>query len=226
MIRNILSLFRKEPSEPLQDHLLLVSECVVRVPQLIHAVESNDQQKLFKLKEEINQYEEKAEKIKSALRGNLLGSLYLSIDRSIILEILILQDKLANIAKDIAFLLTVRPFLIDPYLIKPLHEVVQKNIETFLLTKDLLQELPTLFETSFSGIEAEKAILMIEQIATKEREADLLQTTLLQVLLTLDDKLSPGQFHIYNKVFECISSISNISERLALAVRATLVSSG
>lgn len=224
MLHNILSLFGKTPSEPLLAHLSLVSECVMKIPPLIIAVEMHDKEKLNKLKNDIYAQEERAEKLKAILRSNLLGSVYLSIDRSIIIEILSLQDKLANTAKDIAFLLTVRPLVLSQSIVPQLHKVVATNIEAFTLAKTLLQELPLLLESSFSGVEAERAIMLIEQIADKERAADLLQIELLRTLLEMDTTLTPGQFHIYNKIFECISSISDLSERLALAVRATIAS--
>jgi predicted phosphate transport protein (TIGR00153 family) len=222
MLHNILSLFGKAPSAPLKEHLALVSECVLRIPKLLRASETQDKEALFTLKEEIQLYEEQAEKLKSILRSNLLSSLSLAIDKSVLLEIVVLQDKLANAAKDIAFLFTVRPFLLDPSLIPILHQVVEKNMEAFDQTKTLLLEMPLLIEASFSGLEAEKAVLLIEQIAMKEREADLLQLKLLQALLAIDLQLTPGQFHIYNCIFQCIGSISNISERIALALRATI----
>lgn len=222
MLHNILNLFSKTPSEPLKTHLALVAECVERIPKLLEASEKGNQIELLKLKEEISFYEEQAEKIKSILRSDLLGSIYLSIDRSVILEIVVLQDKLANAAKDIAFLCTVRPFLINEHILKPLKAVVRANIKAFQLAHTLLMDLPTLIEASFSGIEAEKSILLIEQIAAKEREADILQADLLKALLDIDNTVTPGQFHIMNCIFECLASISNISERLALAIRATI----
>lgn len=222
MLHNILNLFSKTPREPLKTHLVLVSECVERIPKLMEAAEQRDSSLLLRLKEEISQYEEQAEKIKSLLRSDLLGSMYLSIPRSVILEIVVLQDKLANAAKDIAFLCTVRPFLASEHILKPLKIVLHANIEAFDLVKTLLMNLSTLMEASFTGVEAEKAILMIEQIASKEREADILQADLLKSLLDIDTTLSPGQFYIMNSIFKCLASISNISERLALAVRAMI----
>ena len=222
MLHNILKLFGKAPAEPMKEHLALVSECVLRIPKLLTASEEANKESLFALKEEIQLREEQAEKLKSILRGNLLSSLSLAIDKSVLLEIVVLQDKLANAAKDIAFLFTVRPFVLDQSLVPILHQVVEKNMEAFELVRSLLLEMPTLIEASFSGLEAEKAVLLIEQVAMKEREADLLQLKLLQALLEIDRILTPGQFHIYNCIFQCIGSISNISERIALALRATI----
>lgn len=222
MLHNLLKLFGKAPSEPLKEHVTLVFEAVFRVPKLIDALDNEDKETLLLLKEEIYRYEEQAEKIKSVVRSNLLSSLSLSIDKSVLLELVMLQDALANKAKDSAFLCTVRPFALSPSLRDPLHQVVEKNIEACTLVRALLLEMPALIEASFSGLEAEKAIVLIEQIAQKEREADAVQLKLLQALLDIDTTLSPGQFHIYNSLFECIASLSNISEKIALAIRATI----
>lgn len=222
MLHGLLNLFGKTPSEPLKTHLALVAECVRRIPLLIEAAEKREERSLLTLKDEISSYEEQAEKVKSVLRSDLLGSIYLAINRNVILELLVLQDKLANAAKDMAFLCTVRPFPINTQLFKPLKLVVKSNLEAFELTHSLLMDLSTLIEASFSGIEAEKAILLVEQIASKEREADLLQADLLKVLLDIDATLSPGQFHILNCLFEKLATISNISERIALEIRATI----
>ena len=167
MLSHILKLFGKAPSEPMKEHLMLVSECVLRIPKLLDASEKEDKGALFQLKEEIQLHEEQAEKLKSVIRSNLLSSLSMAIDKSVLLEIVILQDKLANAAKDIAFLFTVRPFSLDPSLVPMLRQVIEKNMEAFALVKTLLLLMPALIEASFSGLEAEKAVLLIEQVAMK-----------------------------------------------------------
>lgn len=222
MLHSILKLFGKTPSEPMKEHLALVAKCVHCLPKLMKAMEKGEREELFALKEEIQQYEEQAERLKSVLRSKLLGSLSLAIDKSVLLEIVVLQDKLANAVKDIAFLCTVRPFVLDPSLAPLLHQVVEKNMESFEAARTLLLELPMLMEASFTGPEGEKAVLLVEQVAMKEREADRLQLKLLQALLELDRTLTPGQFHLYNTLFQCIGSISNRAERIALALRATI----
>lgn len=218
----ILSLFGRSPFAPLQSHMERVSKCVLRLPALFEFLEKKDYVVLEKIAEEISTLEHDADLIKNDIRNHLPKSLFLQIDRENLLEILSVQDSLADEAEDAAVLLTLTPLELLPIFADEFKLFVDKNIQTFSKAKLIIKELNELVESSFGGIEAEKVRTMVDEVAFCEHEADLLQRQLLKKFFNAQNQLNFVTFSQWQQLFKSISSISNLSEILANRIRLTL----
>lgn len=218
----ILSLFGRSPFAPLQSHMDSVSLCVHRLPELFDALERNDVQQQALLAAEISKLEHDADLIKNDIRNHLPKSLFLPIDRGNLLEILSLQDSIADKAEDIAVILSLKPLQLLPSFKKDFKEFLKKNIETFDEAKLIIKELHELVESSFGGIEAEKVRRMVDHVAFREHEADIIQRELLKSFFSSEEQLNFITFHQWQKLFESVAAISNLSENLAFRIRMTL----
>lgn len=218
----ILNLFGRSPFAPLQKHMESVSVCVHHLPELFKAVEEGDQAKIALIAEQISEKEHAADLIKNDIRNHLPKSLRLPISRGSLLEFLAIQDSIADKAEDIAVIFTLKPLpLLDSFK-DELTPFLQKNIETFDGAASIIRELHELIESSFGGIEAEKVEMMVEKVAFKEHEVDLIQRQLLKKFFSIESGLTLSTFHLWQKVFESLAAISNLSEKLAHRVRMTL----
>jgi len=218
----ISRLFGKSPFAPLLTHLELVSRCVELVKELFKALKAKEFQKVETIASEIAKLEHKADLTKNDIRNQLPNTLFLAIDRAMLLEILSIQDNIADSAEDIGVLLTLKQ-LTMPECFSPHFELfLQKNLDAFQGLHQMMRELHDLMESSFGGVEAEKVRGIIDDIALKEHEADQLQFDLLKVLYAADQELSFSAFYLWQKVFYSIASISNLSEKQANRVRMTL----
>jgi uncharacterized protein len=218
----ILSLFGRSPFAPLQSHMEKVTACVKMVPQLFEALSLEDYEKIDKLAKEISKLEHHADLMKNDIRNNLPKSYYLPIDRSHLLEILALQDRLADTAEDIAILLTLKKLQVPEGLEESLKAVLNKNLESFDGVCRIIHELQELLECSFGGREAEKVRTFVDDVAYKEHEADLLHRELFKKLIGKEDVISYTSYDLWCKIFNAIADISNLSEKLANRVRMTL----
>lgn len=218
----ILNLFGRSPFAPLQSHMEIVRQCVYKVPELFEALKKKDFESLNKIALEISELEHTADLTKNNIRNHLPKSLYLAIDRSNLLEILAIQDSIADQAEDIARLLTLKPLEIFDSFKDEFHTFLAKNIEAFNGARNIIKELHELLESSFGGIEAERVGQMVDDVAFKEHEADVLQHKLLIKFYQEESKLSPGTFYLWSKIFETIASLSNLSEKLANRLRMNL----
>ncbi len=218
----ILSLFGRSPFAPLQSHMESVGLCVHQLPDLFEALEEKDYARLNKISEEISQLEHDADLIKNDIRNHLPKSLFLPIDRGNLLEILSIQDSIADKAEDVAVLITLKPLELLPIFKEEFKLFLHKNIETFDEAKLIIKELHELVESSFGGMEAEKVRSMVDEVAYREHEADLIQRQLLKSLFKAEDQLTYVTFHQWQRLFESIASISNYSENLAYRIRMTL----
>lgn len=218
----ILSLFGRSPFAPLQSHIEIVAKCVYCLLDLFDAVEQRNDSLIEEISEKISTLEHDADLIKNDIRNHLPKSLFLPIHRENLLEILSIQDRIADKTEDVAVVVTLRPLEILPIFKKEFKLFLQKNIETFDEAKLIVKELHELVESSFGGMEAEKVRAMVDNVAYREHEADILQRQLLKIVFKAEDQLNYISFHQWQKLFQNIAAISNLSENLAYRIRTTL----
>ena len=219
---NIARLFGKSPFAPLQSHMKKVSLCMERLSDIFNALAKMDMAKIEKLASDLSRMEHEADLSKNDIRNHLPKSLFLPIDRSHFLEILSVQDSIADKAEDVGILLTLRP--LEPFrnFHADLLAFFKKNEIVFLDAKHIIEEIDELLESSFGGIEAEKVKAMVEQTAFKEYEADKMRQTLMKQLFTHGDTLSVPVFYLWMRLIEEVGAISHLSERLANRIRMVL----
>lgn len=221
-MRTFLNLFGRSPFTPLQTHMGKVRECVLKIPPLFQALKDGRYDLLPGMAEEISKLEHDADLVKNDIRNHLPKSLFLPIDRRQLLEILSLQDHIADSVEDLAILLNLKQISIPPQLQQKLETFININIETFESTCLIVKELHELLESSFGGIEAEKVSTMVQHVAYKEHEADLVQNELLKILFSLENEMSYATFFLWMRAMKAIAEISNLSEKLANRIRMTL----
>lgn len=221
-MRTFAKLFGRSPFEPLQGHMDKVADCVDLVVEAVGAFLAGEHDKVAELAKEISKLEHKADLVKNDIRNHVPKRLFLPVDRAELMNILTIQDRIADNAENIAVLLTFKPICFPDALREHFGNLLGKNIEAFSAARLIIHELDELLEYSFGGPEAEKVKRLVDQVALKEHEADLIQRDLLKELFALDETLSPGTFALCMKIFEQVSDLANLSENLANAVRITL----
>lgn len=219
---HILNLFGRSPFAPLQGHMEKVADSVFLLDPLFRLLRDKELPKVGPLARQISEFEHGADQMKSDIRNHLPNSLFLTIERSTFLEILQLQDSIADKAEDIAVLATITQLEFHPHFQELFFKFLDKNIECYLEARKIIQELNELLESSFGGLEAEKVKTICDAVAFLEHEADVIQRDLLRGLFLAEKDLSPGVFGLWQKIFEATGSISNLSEKLADCVRTTL----
>lgn len=222
MLTTILNLFARSPFAPLESHMERVSECVKKLIDLFQAIESHDKEAQVQIVQSISELEHYADMTKNEIRNHLPKGLFMPIDRSQLLEMLTLQDSIADTAQDVAILTTMKSLEFLPEFRDKFFEFLEKNIEAFNHAHLIIKEIHELLESSFGGIEAEKVRSMVHQVAYKEHEADLIQRDLLKNFFACETKISYGSFMLWERIFENVGAIANIAEKLANRVRMTL----
>lgn len=218
----IARLFGKSPFATLLTHMNKVASCIEKLTKVFDMLVKNEEEKIEWLVTELSDLEHEADLTKNDIRNHLPKSIFLPIDRSHFLEILSIQDSIADKAEDIGILLTLRPPEFFKSFGPELLALYQKNIEVFWDAKQIIAEIDELLESSFGGIEAEKVKAMVEQTALKEDVAQKMQRALMQQLFTQGESLSAPCFYLWAKLVEEVGSLSHLSERLANRIRMVL----
>jgi predicted phosphate transport protein (TIGR00153 family) len=215
-------LFGRSPFAPLRMHMEKVANCVEMLIDIFDAVKKGDQAKVEDLAAKISKLEHVADMAKNDIRNHLPKSLFLPIDRASLLEILTIQDSLADKAEDVAILLTIKPLAIREKWDVEFAAFLKGSLETFEIVHNIIREFQELLETSFGGVEAEKVNQMVNRAAEKEHEVDVMQRILLKKLYSEEELISHGTFHLWQHIFQEVGEISDLSEKLAHRVRMTL----
>lgn len=222
MLSTILNLFGRSPFAPLQSHMNQVSKCIELLKNLFVAFEKKDYNAVQTITDNMSELEHEADVMKNDIRNHLPKSLFLPVDRGNLLEVLGLQDKIANVAEDIAVLCTLKQIEMLDSFKNDFHEFLDKNIETFTSTKLIIKEMHELLESSFGGNEAHKVRAMVDDVSFKKHESDMIQRKLLKNLFKSENEMSYTSFHLWLKIIESLGDISNFSEKLANRVRLML----
>ena len=215
-------IFGRSPFVPLQLHLDKVADCVEAVIALLDRIGSGDVENLDEAARSISLLEHKADLVKNDIRNNLPRGLFMAIDRGQLLEMLSLQDSIADQAEDIGILMSLRPAKMLEPIREPFKKYAGANMDAFLKARDVMRELDAVIESGFGGTEASRVDQMVEAVAQAEHEADIMQRDLMKQVLEHENELSTGDFFVWMRLIHEVAGISNLSEKLANRVRMLL----
>lgn len=218
----IAKLFGKSPFAPLQTHMDKVARCVGDLPKLFQAALAQDMALIQQIADQISHLEHEADLTKNDIRNHLPKSLFLPVDRGSLLEILSLQDSLADQAEEIAHHAGRRRLELLPSMREDFNLLCRKSVEICGLAKQVIVELQELLECSFGGIEAEKVKRMVEAIAFHEYEITQTRNRLIKNLYQDGDELPYPAFHFCLSWIEKIGELGHFSEKLGNRVRMLL----
>lgn len=215
-------IFGRSPFVPLQLHLDKVADCVEAVIALLDRIGSGDVENLDEAARSISLLEHKADLVKNDIRNNLPRGLFMAIDRGQLLEMLSLQDSIADQAEDIGILMSLRPAKMLEQIREPFKKYTEGNMDAFLKARDVMRELDAVIESGFGGTEASRVDQMVDAVAQAEHEADIMQRDLMKQVLEHENELSTGDFFVWMRLIHEVAGISNLSEKLANRVRMLL----
>lgn len=220
----LLNLFGRSPFAPLKFHMEKVSECVYTLPTLFESLLKGEFDKVEQLVGQISKAERLADTTKNDIREHLPRSLFLPIDRTQLLDILKLQDDIADQAESIAIFTTLKSLQLPSSLQDPFNSYLSKIVDAYEGAYSIIKELHDLLESSFVGvgIEADKIRKIGDEMAYKKHEVNLKSRELLKSLFALEDHLSHSSFYLWMRIFDELAHLAALSEKVVLRVRMTL----
>jgi len=207
-------LFGQSPFTALQDHMRVVVECAREVQPLMEALVAGDQVLVAELKDRIFEREAEADRIKHELRAHLPKSLFMPVDRRDLLEVLLLQDTIANVAQDIAGLLIERKMSIPEFLRDPLIVLTARCVETVEHAAKVIEELDELLAIGFRGREVDRVDEMLKELNQIEDETDELGIALARALFDHEDELKPVSVMMWYQIIEWVGDLADYAEKV------------
>lgn len=216
------SLFGRSPFKPLQEHMRTANKCAAQVTKLFEALCDGDQEKVESIKEKIFKLENEADDIKNELRAHLPKSLFMPVDRRDLLEVLDLQDSIADTAQDIAGLLVERKMEVFEGMDQPLLNMVRRCVDACDLATRIIGRLDELVETGFRGPESDAVIEMVEQLNKIESDTDQMGLELARSLFVHEDKMNPVSVVFWYDLIIMIGELADYAEKVGNRLRLLL----
>jgi uncharacterized protein len=209
-----LNLFGRSPIGPMQQHIAKANECAAQLLPFIDAVIASDWVTAERVQKQIAELEREADRLKKDVRIHLPKSLFLPVPRTDLLELLSVQDKVANRAKDIAGLMLGRQMAIPVPLQPAFRAFVQRSIDAAAQALKAMNELDELLETGFSGREVTLVEKLIDELDRIEHDSDNLQITLRSDLFKLEKDLPPVDVMFLYQIIEWIGDVADRAQRV------------
>lgn len=215
----LANLIKRSPFKALQEHMRSVMDCISHVPALFTALGAGDEAAVEAAKKAIFEAEAAADSIKNDLRAHLPNRLFMPVDRRDLLEILQLQDSIADAAQDIAGLLTERPMETPESMREPLDKLVARCVDTCAQCAKAIEELDELVEMGFRGREAADVEAMLDEINRLEDETDVMGFELAKALFSIEDELKPVSVLMWYQLIHWVGDLADYAEKVGDRLR-------
>lgn len=213
-------MFGRSPIHSVEEHMAKVQICVECLMPFFEAILKKDWDRAQQLQVQIRNFENEADEIKKDLRLHLPKSLFLPVPRSDILELLTIQDSVANRAKDIAGLMLGRKMEMPESLANEFIIFLQRSIDASSQAARAISELDDLLETGFQGSEVKLVESMIQELDQIEHDTDEMEIKLRRHLFAMENLLPPIHAMFLYKIIEWIGDLADraqqVGERLQL----------
>jgi predicted phosphate transport protein (TIGR00153 family) len=222
MITNnpIMQMFARSPFKPMQEHIEKAQACAEQLIPFFNAVIADDWATAESLQHDIAVLEGEADRLKKDVRQNLPNSIFLPVPRTDLLELLRMQDKIANRAKDIAGIMLGRKMPIPAQIQGIMMEFVESALATSRQAVEALEELDELVSAGFRGREVEVVEKMLIELDRLEHKNDEYERTIRAELFAIERDLFPIDamflYHVISGVGDLADRAQQVGSRLQL----------
>ncbi|WP_018868847.1 MULTISPECIES: TIGR00153 family protein [unclassified Thioalkalivibrio] len=210
----VFELFGRSPVRPLQAHMDKVRSCIAELPLFIQAVDREDWDTARTHQERIVELEHDADRLKKDLRLHLPKGLMLAMSRRDVLDTLLIQDQIANKAKDIAGLMLGRQMRFPDDMQEPVQRFLQRSVDTVDQAGRAVNELDELVEAGFRGHEVEVVNRILQKLDSLEHEADDAQREVREMLFARETELPPVNVMFMYRVIDSIGDLADLAQRV------------
>ncbi len=214
MANMLANIFGSSPVQPLEEHIEIAFRCAKKLRPLFEAVIANDWDKALAVRADIEALEHEADDVKKEIRLNMPKSLFMPVPREDLLELLLVQDKIANRTKDVSGVIIGRRMQIPESLAEKFVEFVDRNVDAAKQARKSVRELDELFTAGFKGAEVALVSDMIEKLDGIETHTDEQQTVLRSALFEIEKTLDPIDAMFLYEVIQLIGEIADMAERV------------
>jgi predicted phosphate transport protein (TIGR00153 family) len=207
-------MFGASPVRPLQLHMSKVILCANELIPFFEAALAGDWEQAKERQHTISALENDADDMKHELRMNLPRGLMMAMSRRDLLEVLSMQDKVANKSKDIAGLILGRKMEFPSEVGHCLQELIQRSVDAVTQAQITINELDELVETGFRGREVDLVEAMVDRLHEIESESDKIEIRARSLVFALERELPPVNVMFIYQVIDWAGELADLAQRV------------
>ena len=220
MTRGVANIFGASPVQPLEQHIDIACRCAKKLRTFFPAVIAGDWGAAAEVRDKIDELEEQADELKKQIRLNLPKSLFMPVPREDLLELLLVQDGIANRTRDVARIVMGRRMQIPGPLATDFLEFVKRIVDAAKKARKSVRELDELFTVGFRGAEVDLVSGLIEELDAIETETGDRQMALTAALYEIESTLNPVDavflYNVIDLIWKIAESADRVGRRLEL----------
>lgn len=210
----LANIFGSSPVKPLEQHIDVAYRCAKLLGPFFDASVRGDWEAATAVREQIEALEHEADNIKKDIRLRLPKSLFMPVPREDLLELLLVQDKIANRTKDVSGIVMGRRMQMPAPIAEQFLDFVERNVDAAKQARKSVRELDELFTAGFRGAEVKLVESLIEELDQIETDTDDKQAALRGSLFAIEATLNPVDAVFMYKVIELTGEIADMAERV------------
>ena len=212
MMGNLFNMFGPSPIRPIEQHMYQVYQCAKQLIPFFDAVLLQDWDTARTIQASIVALEKEADVIKRDLRLHLPTGLFLPVGRTDVLELLSVQDRIANKAEDIAGLMIGRQMLIPDALSGLLMPLLTRSLDAAKQACKAINELDQLLESGFRGSEVNIVEDMIVTLDEIEHDSDRKLSDMRHRIFEIEGDLPALEVMFLYKLVQWIGDLADLAQ--------------
>jgi len=210
----ISKLFGSSPVEPLQRHMAACCAATSELTLFFKHTVAYNWTEVDESRKRIVDWEKQADTLKHEIRRKIPKNMLMPVPRADLLDLLLVQDLLANKAREISGLVVGRRIDIPRSIQTGFIDYVTRNSDAARKAFECVNELDELYETGFRGAEVSTVENLIDELGRIEDETDKMQTSIRFGLLEIEKELPPVNVMFLYRIIELVGEIGDLAERI------------
>ena len=218
----ISNIFGDSPIGPMQDHMDTCYSCAKELITFFEHVVSGDWDQVQSSRNRIVELEHAADEFKRQVRSQLAKSLLMPVPREDLMELMQVQDEIANRARDVSGLVLGRRMELPTSIQKYFLSFVSRNVDAAKKARKSIRELDELYESGFRGAEVEVVESLVHEMDQIEDDTDVMQVEIRAKLFLIEDTLPPVNVMFLYRIIELTGDIADVADRIGRRIQVLL----
>lgn len=211
----ISDVISNSPLALLERHAGVCVDCVERLPLYFAEAQANRWGRASDVREEICRFEGLADELKQDVRSNLPRGLWMSVSRADLLELVRVQDKMANGVKEVSGISLGRQLAFPAAMTSEVADFIEVVVQVGRAVVKIIGATRELSRSAFGTRQTNVILDFVSQVEADERRSDEMQTALRARLREYEAELSAVDAIFLYQLLAAIGDIADNAEKVA-----------
>ena len=211
----ISEVISNSPLALLERHVGVCVDCVERLPLYFAEAQANRWGRASDVREEICRFEGLADELKQDVRSNLPRGLWMSVSRADLLELVRVQDKMANGVKEVSGISLGRQLAFPAAMTSEVADFIDVVVQVSRVVVKIIGATRELSRSAFGTRQTNVILDFVSQVEADERRSDEMQAALRARLKEHEAELSAVDAIFLYQLLSAIGDIANNAEKVA-----------